>query len=62
MREAAIIAEHLPGLGDPLELPIDDFNGYLMEIVQKFENKNAAAGNVDHRAYVEAQMRKAQRG
>jgi len=59
VREAAIIAEHLPGLGDPLRLSIDEFNGYLLEIVRKFESKNAAAGNVDHRAYVEAQMRKA---
>tara|TARA_R100001082_G_C4334996_1_gene147414 strand:+ start:576 stop:731 length:156 start_codon:yes stop_codon:yes gene_type:complete len=50
----------LPGVGNPLHLPIDEFNGYLHQVLEilKREAKASSGGAMDHRAHVEAQMRK----
>ena len=60
LHEASWIARYLPGLGNPLNLSIDEFNKYLFEIVDILKNENASMPGdaIDHRSYVEAQMRK----
>ena len=57
-----MIAEHLPGVSNPIRLPVDEFNGYLLAIVDKFNAQAGVTDHIDHRAHVEAEMRKAQRG
>ena len=58
--ESAIIARHLPGIGNPLALPIDEFNGYLRSIFDYLKRQagDSGGGAYDHRSYVEQQMRR----
>jgi len=50
----------LPGLGNPLNLPIDEFEKYLFEILEFLKNENPSMPGdaIDHRSFVESQMRK----
>jgi len=59
MEEAAWVARLLPGLGNPLALPIDEFNSYLQMIprILEAENGSPSEHSHDHRAHVERQMR-----
>jgi len=60
MKEAFIIAKNLPGTGNPLHLPVDEFNDYLIEIGEYYEQQNKAmqsSNSVDHRSFVEQQMK-----
>jgi hypothetical protein len=62
MSEAAVLLRHLPGIGNPLHLPVDEFNGYLQEVFEHLKRQSdasAGSGPMDHRAYVEQQMRRA---
>tara|TARA_R110001583_G_scaffold86545_8_gene226059 strand:- start:165 stop:359 length:195 start_codon:yes stop_codon:yes gene_type:complete len=61
MEEAAWCARLLPGLGNPLLLPIDEFNRYLQMIPKILESENGSPSEAshDHRSHVEAQMRQA---
>lgn len=61
MSDASVLLRHMPGLGNPLELPIDDFNGFLRQTILHLERQSDRKnqnGPVDHRALVEQQMRK----
>lgn len=60
MTEAFVIAKYAPGAGNPLALSIDEFNDYLIAITDFFEKQSEGmqqSGAVDHRAFVEQQMR-----
>tara|TARA_R100001460_G_scaffold23359_5_gene47106 strand:+ start:949 stop:1122 length:174 start_codon:yes stop_codon:yes gene_type:complete len=50
----------IPGIGDPLQLPIDEFNEYLSIILDHQREQAAPGGHAptDHRSHVEQQMRK----
>jgi len=39
-------------------LPIDEFNDYLIELADYFEATQKDSGPVDHRSFVEEEMRK----
>jgi len=42
-----------------MRLPIDEFNGYLDEIVRMLKRESpAGSGTTDHRSLVEEQMRR----
>jgi len=43
-----------------MSLPIDEFNGYLRQIFDYLKRQagDSGGGPVDHRAYVEQQMRR----
>lgn len=55
-----MIARNLPGVGDPMQLPIDEFNGYLRSIFDYLKQQagDSGGGAHDHRSYVEQQMRR----
>ena len=57
-----MIARHLPGVGNPLHLPVDEFNGYLRSVFDYLKRQAGdsapSADSVDHRSYVEQQMRR----
>lgn len=57
MKECFIIAKHLPGVGNPWKLPVDEFNGYIEELGDYFKTQANQGGPVDHRTLVEDQMR-----
>ena len=57
MKECFIIAKHLPGVGNPWLLRIDEFNGYIKELGEFFKVQEQGSGPVDHRSLVENQMR-----
>ncbi len=59
LHEAAWIARYLPGLGNPLQLHIDEFDKYLKEVLQFLKNETPSmhGDTTDHRSFVEAQMR-----
>lgn len=57
MTECFIIAKHLPGVGDPWSLPVDEFNGYIEELGKFFKAQTDQGGPIDHRSLVEEQMR-----
>jgi hypothetical protein len=48
----------LPGIGDPLQLPIDEFNEYLAQILDSQETAPGGPDPTDHRSFVEEQMRR----
>ncbi len=51
----------MPGLGNPLKLPLNQFNDYLAMLPRILESEYGTAGSSDShddRAYVEAQMRR----
>jgi len=49
-----IIAQTVPGLGNPLELTMKQFNG----ICNSLSREPMQTEDGDHRAYVEAEMRR----
>jgi hypothetical protein len=58
MKESFIIAKHAPGVGNPLHLPIDEFNEYLIEISDHLSAMSGAeSAPTDHRSFVEQQMK-----
>ena len=59
--ESAIIARYLPELGNPLDLPIDDFSAYLrscFDYLQRQADPGSDPSSTDHRSHVEEQMRR----
>ena len=62
MREAFVLAKHAPGIGNPLDLPIDEFNEFLIVLTDYFNAQQSDTENIDHRAYVEQQMRNLHNG
>mgnify|MGYP003625547890 FL=1 len=57
--ESAWIAKYLPGVGNPMSLPIDEFNGYLDEIIKMLKRESGSGSPVgDHRSFVDDQMRR----
>jgi hypothetical protein len=53
MRTVAYIAKHLPGVGDPMALRVDEADALLHELAAMLK---PAPAKHDHRAIVEAQM------
>jgi len=53
-----VIAHYLPGLGDPMNLILDQFNEYLDRLPDLLSMESGA---VDHRAHVERTMRRQKR-
>ena len=61
MKDAFVIAKHAPGAGNPMQLPIDEFNDYLLAIIEYFQKQTEEDNSQDHRTFVEQQMRKIHR-
>jgi len=56
--ESAWIAKYLPGVGNPMLLPIDEFNEYLDEIIKAMKRESTSASpSGNHRSFVDEQMR-----
>lgn len=58
IKDAAFLIKHLPGISNPLTLPIDEFNAYLFEIYDRLDREANTGGPIDHRSFVEAEMNK----
>ena len=54
-RECAIIAKHLPGVGCPWDLPVDEWYGLLAAAAELNADENTPS---THRGKVDAQMRR----
>lgn len=52
----AVVAAKLPGLGDPMKLPVDLFFGSICAYAEMMRRENAPT---DARSHVEEQMRRA---
>jgi len=53
------LARLLPGVGNPMNLPIDEFNAYLQKLPGILEAEHGKSSEAhDNRAFVEAEMRK----
>ena len=57
-RAAAAIARYMPGLGDPMDMTLPELEAWTIEAARILQRENGTEGEPDHRARVEAEMRR----
>jgi hypothetical protein len=58
-RHIALVARYLPGFGNPLDMTLPELEGWADALAHILERENGTSGDaVDHRARVEAEMRR----